>query len=90
MGIQATIIPVFTQPAAVMTGLLWKIPHNVALGLSTLHFALGVQLWVSQKIAQNRARLMWSFRGNTSLNRVQITSKHVKSEKRSVQLLVVC
>ena len=66
MGIQATIIPVFTQPA-VRTGLLWKIPLNGALGLTTPHFALGVQLWV-----------MWSFRGNTTLNRMQISSKRVK------------
>ena len=39
MGIQATIIPVFTQPA-VRTGLLWKIPLNGALGLTTPHFVI--------------------------------------------------
>ena len=35
----------FTQ-TAVRTGLLW-IPLNGALGLTTPHFAKGVQLWVS-------------------------------------------
>ena len=36
----------FTQ-MAVRTGLLWKIPPNGALRLSTPYYTLAVQLWIS-------------------------------------------